>query len=186
MLSQSLFMPKPNESVKLCRNSRYLNRIWIPDAAIISPDISLDDIKQYFLSRNTSVVSLFEFGIRFSRLDLIQVDTWKRIIKAYEFKISRGDFLHDTKWQDYLDFCHSLSFACPYGLIDLSELPRDIGLIYIIKWRHEPGHWHNADTWFVKGVWVRKPRRHQIESEMYIEVISLLLNRAKYRQGEFF
>lgn len=51
-------------------------------------------------------------------------------ITIYEVKVSRGDFLRDNKWQLYKQYCNELYFAVPKGLIDPSELPEDVGLIY--------------------------------------------------------
>jgi hypothetical protein len=51
---------------------------------------------------------------------------------AYEVKISRSDFRSDTtkgKWQSYLAFAGSVTFAVPDGLITLAEVPDGCGLI---------------------------------------------------------
>lgn len=50
---------------------------------------------------------------------------------GYEVKVSRSDFLGDNKWQEYLPYCHQLSFVCPAKLIHREELPADIGLIWV-------------------------------------------------------
>lgn len=50
---------------------------------------------------------------------------------GYEVKASRGDFIADTKWRNYLDYCHRFSFACPAGLIKPQELPPDVGLVWV-------------------------------------------------------
>jgi hypothetical protein len=52
---------------------------------------------------------------------------------AYEIKVSRQDFLNDHKWHNYLNYCNEFYFVCPSGLIDKSELPDEVGLIYIAK-----------------------------------------------------
>ena len=49
---------------------------------------------------------------------------------GYEVKVSRGDFLGDRKWQEYLPVCHELYFACPPKLIQPEELPQDVGLLW--------------------------------------------------------
>lgn len=51
-------------------------------------------------------------------------------IMGYEIKVSRSDFLGDDKWRGYLQYCNQFSFVCPKGLIELDELPEDIGLVY--------------------------------------------------------
>lgn len=54
-------------------------------------------------------------------------------VSGYEVKISRGDFLQDTKWPDYLPMCNELYFVCPTGLIQPPELPTGVGLLWASK-----------------------------------------------------
>lgn len=49
---------------------------------------------------------------------------------GYEVKVSRGDFLQDTKWPAYLRLCNELYFVCPAKLIQPSEVPESAGLIW--------------------------------------------------------
>lgn len=56
-------------------------------------------------------------------------------IIGYEVKVSRADFVGDTKWMDYLPMCHELYFACPSGLIKPEEVGDVVGLI-----------WYNPET----------------------------------------
>jgi hypothetical protein len=48
---------------------------------------------------------------------------------GYEIKVSRNDFLQDTKWHRYLDYCNEFYFAAPIGIIDPRELPPEVGLV---------------------------------------------------------
>ena len=50
---------------------------------------------------------------------------------GYEVKVSRGDFLQDEKWTDYLDYCTQFYFVCPKGVVDIGELPLGVGLIHV-------------------------------------------------------
>ena len=50
---------------------------------------------------------------------------------GYEIKVSRADFLQDKKWPDYLPVCNSFYFVCPPGIIIPSDLPTEIGLIWV-------------------------------------------------------
>ncbi len=43
---------------------------------------------------------------------------------GYEVKVSRQDFLSDSKWHGYLDYCNEFYFVCPPELIQPNELPR--------------------------------------------------------------
>ncbi len=49
---------------------------------------------------------------------------------GYEVKNSRGDFLQDRKWQEYLPACHEFNFVCPAKLIAPEELPAEVGLLW--------------------------------------------------------
>lgn len=51
-------------------------------------------------------------------------------IIGYEVKVDRSDFTRDDKWPAYLPLCNQFSFVCPTGLIQLEELPQEVGLIY--------------------------------------------------------
>lgn len=66
------------------------------------------------------------------RIDALAVKrSWaKPEFVAYEVKVSRSDFLLDTKWPAYRDYCHRLYFACPSGLIKPAETADDVGLVY--------------------------------------------------------
>ena len=60
--------------------------------------------------------------------------SWLRMkFWGYEIKVRRSDFLRDEKWQAYLDLCNEFSFVCPSGLIDPSEVPDYVGLIWVSK-----------------------------------------------------
>lgn len=50
---------------------------------------------------------------------------------AYEIKVSRGDFLSDSKWTDYLQYCHEFYFVCPWGMIKTEEIEAPAGLMYV-------------------------------------------------------
>ncbi|MFA5298617.1 MAG: MmcB family DNA repair protein [Lutibacter sp.] len=52
---------------------------------------------------------------------------------AYETKVSRSDFLNDTKWPQYMNYCNEFYFCCPYGLIMPEELPVEVGLLWASK-----------------------------------------------------
>jgi vacuolar-type H+-ATPase subunit H len=60
---------------------------------------------------------------------------------SYEVKVSTADFRRDIvagKWQAYLDFSQSVTFACPQGLLSPSDIPAQCGLIVrgAKAWRH--------------------------------------------------
>lgn len=49
---------------------------------------------------------------------------------GYEVKISRSDFLRDAKFYTYEELCNCLYIVCPKGMIDRTELPESVGLMY--------------------------------------------------------
>lgn len=52
---------------------------------------------------------------------------------VYEIKVSRQDFLKDDKWQTYLPYCTDFYFVAPFGIIDVSEVPEQSGLLLTSK-----------------------------------------------------
>ena len=55
--------------------------------------------------------------------------TWP-CFTGYEVKISRGDFLRDAKFYTYEELVNCLYIVCPKGMIDRTELPESVGLMY--------------------------------------------------------
>jgi len=65
------------------------------------------------------------------RIDAVIVDTRKRFVHGYEIKVRRSDYLRDTKWTQYAEFCATLSIVCPEDLILPNEVEAPFGLIYV-------------------------------------------------------
>jgi Spy/CpxP family protein refolding chaperone len=65
------------------------------------------------------------------RLDAwVLLKTWSPMTAVgYEIKVSRSDFLRDTKWQRYLSVCHEFYFVAPKGVLTAAELPEQVGLL---------------------------------------------------------
>lgn len=49
---------------------------------------------------------------------------------GYEVKVSRSDFLRDAKFYTYESIVNCLYIVCPKGMIERTELPESVGLIY--------------------------------------------------------
>ncbi len=49
---------------------------------------------------------------------------------GYEIKVSRSDFLRDAKFYTYEELCNCLYIVCPKGMIDRTEVPESVGLMY--------------------------------------------------------
>lgn len=59
------------------------------------------------------------------------VSTWSPMTTiGYEVKVSRSDFVRDTKWPEYLPYCHLFYWVCPPKVIAVNEVPEGCGLIY--------------------------------------------------------
>lgn len=98
-------------------------------------DISSGDIKKCLAERHAGDIGTPEAMIGGSgaqRFDFWATKaSWAHTESyGYEIKVNRSDFLQDSKWRDYLDFCNCFYFVCPFGLIDKSELPKEAGLMY--------------------------------------------------------
>ncbi len=49
------------------------------------------------------------------------------MVSGYEIKVSRGDFLADTKYLEYAEYCNALYLVAPKGIIEPEELPEGVG-----------------------------------------------------------
>ena len=49
---------------------------------------------------------------------------------GYEVKVDRNDFVRDTKWQGYLDYCHQFYFVSPPDVVRPDDLPEKVGLMH--------------------------------------------------------
>lgn len=72
-----------------------------------------------------------QYADRCPRIDAwVMNKSWaNRRVIAYEVKVSRSDFLRDKKWPDYLPFCNELYFVVPKGMVSVSEIPAECGLL---------------------------------------------------------
>jgi hypothetical protein len=52
---------------------------------------------------------------------------------GYEIKVSRADWLQDTKWPQYLELCHRMYLVAPQDVIRPDELPESMGLLVPTK-----------------------------------------------------
>lgn len=114
-------------------------------------DISVSDIHKSIQENQAwGNVVIPEFTWGSLRIDLAVVDMSHKYIKGFEIKISRADFLRDTKWVEYAQFCSTLSVACPEGLIKKEEIESPFGLIYILSKKNWRGIHENE--------WIKRPR----------------------------
>jgi len=88
-----------------------------------------DSYKDYFL---TEVKTGRSWGTGLLKIDAVAIKkSWAHpCVTGYEIKVNRNDFLADEKWAGYLPYCHRFNFVCPPGIIDISEIDPQVGLIY--------------------------------------------------------
>jgi hypothetical protein len=48
---------------------------------------------------------------------------------GYEIKVNRSDFINDDKWNNYLKYCSDFYFVTPPGIIEVNEIPEEVGLL---------------------------------------------------------
>jgi hypothetical protein len=94
-----------------------------------------DDLAQYLRSPERMVWANMQLGPSGSpRPDVftLQKSYSKPAPAAFEVKISRRDLRSDTtsgKWQTYLRYAQSVTFAVPDGLCTVADIPKECGLI---------------------------------------------------------
>lgn len=101
------------------------------------PAVSSEDIKKALAEKHCEEFFLLEVksgasGCHWQQIDALAIyKSWvhQRIV-AYEIKTSRSDFQRDAKMTTYLQYCHEMYLVCPQGMIQATELPIEIGLMY--------------------------------------------------------
>lgn len=80
---------------------------------------------------------MVHYGGSKQRLDAWSIKpSWtKQQATGFEIKVDRGDFVRDSKWQEYLQCCTQFYFVCPKNLIHKEEVPEQAGLIYCTEKR---------------------------------------------------
>jgi len=66
-----------------------------------------------------------------NKIDALAIKlSWTQFnITGYEVKVSRSDFMRDSKWQAYLPMCNQLYFAVAPGVCEITEVPDVCGLV---------------------------------------------------------
>lgn len=82
-------------------------------------------------------VSEVKAGSSWLHSDVPRMDAWvmnpswaNPQTTAYEIKVSRGDFLSDEKWENYLPFCNKFWFVVPWKMVKPEEVPKNAGLMW--------------------------------------------------------
>lgn len=159
-----------------------------PDHYDYNYDVNTVDLEKYLRGRKAGPgVNLFEMGIAGRRVDLIHINPHTQHIRIFEIKASRSDFIGDKKWQEYLKYCHTFSFVCPYALIAKNDVPNTVGLLWIYKWKHKQQvAWSEEVQWHLGQQWIRRPKRREMESQTMVYVAFLMLERMISRKRDIF
>lgn len=157
-----------------------INKTINPD----DPQLNVKDMLLQITSRlrgEISVMELCPYGESL-RLDALSFNRYDRIIRGYEIKLTRPDFLQDKKWQRYLPFCNYFSFVAPKNIIGKDELPPGIGLIEVWieqkkSWDDTIGYRHRVRSEITK----KMSRLDKVSIENYIKVLEGIALKASYK-----
>lgn len=134
-----------------------------------------NDLKRLLANKHTKDIVVHECPISTAySTGYGQIDTWvlkpswaNPVIWGYEIKVSRQDFLNDSKWTKYLPYCNEFYFVVPPGIADVSEIPENAGLMVAAK----------TGTMLFKK---KKAPYREIERQDMAEVFqAVLMNRAR-------
>ena len=140
--------------------------------------VTLDDIKQYMKLHHQykhDQACIQELGVDDVRFDFVSLNPYKRYIRILEYKVSRQDFKNDRKVLDYMQYCNTLSFVTPLGMVEREELIDDrIGLLQVFKWQHRGGE---EERWRLGAIWIKRPSGRKLAIERYYRVADMMLAR---------
>ncbi len=128
-------------------------------------------------------IGIFEFGIGELRFDALLINARNRIVRGFEFKSCRGDFLSDKKWFSYLGWCNRFYFICPPDAISKKDIEEKsegygfmAGLIYV-----EP---YAGDADRVNYNIIKRASNMPVPNDRYMQIMGTMLQKAKYRKDE--
>lgn len=100
------------------------------------------------------LIGIREFAVpNGGMVDVATIDLKTWLIRGFEIKASRQDFLRDDKWIGYLPYFNFFWFAIPEpGIVLPGDLPEDIGLLVLDqKDRKVPGHIDQGQkVWYLR------------------------------------
>lgn len=160
-----------------------------PDRLEFDTDVSINDIRKYFIKNNRGVgFSMFETGLDDYRFDLIKVNPHRQHVRIFEFKSGRHDFISDKKWQNYLKYCHTFTFVSPREAILKDDIPKGIGLLWVFKWKYKHrDKWNpTGDNWSLSGEWIRRPKGRDVDKTILIKLAFMMVSRIRWRKEDVF
>ena len=109
-----------------------------------------------------------EFTFGGKRIDALSINMRKKMVRGYEIKTSRADFMRDKKFQTYSNFCDLLYLVCPENLIRRDEIPDGIGLIYVIE------------SEFYIWKYVKRAKRNRVDEKIFYRILELEMPRLAF------
>jgi len=102
------------------------------------PKLKASDILAVLQEKHSDDVFIPECKNGPSEHGSLRLDAWtmkkswaNQCFTGYEIKITRGDFMNDIKWHQYLNYCNEFYFVCPAGLIKSEEIGEQAGLMWV-------------------------------------------------------
>jgi hypothetical protein len=93
------------------------------------------DLARFMREAGQIVAVRFQLPHGGQQIDVLTIAPYKYSrpdVRAYEVKVSRSDFLSDTraaKWTGYTRYANRVLFACEAGLLKVEDVPAEAGLI---------------------------------------------------------
>lgn len=150
--------------------------------------VDLRDIKTFmrqYHGRRGAQVCIHELGVDKYRFDFVSLNPYQHYIRILEYKVSRGDFNGDSKHLDYMQYCNTLAFVTPLGLVGVEDLKeKGIGLLQVFKWKRRNSI---KNRWYLGAIWLKRPAGKKLDEEVYRQVADMMLARiVQGRKEDFF
>ena len=150
--------------------------------------VDLGDIKRFvgdYHKRRRGQVCVHELRVGKFRFDFTSLNPYTRHIRILEYKVTKEDFDGDTKHLGYMQYCNTLAFVTPLGLIRADDLKdKNVGLMQVFKWAHRT---RRQERWYLGAVWVKRPKGRKLEERVYYKVVDMMLARVvQGRKEDFF
>lgn len=99
--------------------------------------------------------------------------SWSRFSTiGYEIKVSRSDFLGDTKFMEYMPLCHELYIVAPTGVCLIEELPEGVGLI--------------VPSTNCTRLYMKRRAQHHEPTDLWQLLAYILMSRAEIKQSGYY
>ena len=151
-------------------------------------DIGLVDIKRFiqdYHKRRKQQVCIHELGIDGMRFDFLSLNPYKHYVRILEYKVNVPDFKGDDKHLGYMDYCNTLAFVTPFGMVGVDDLKHEhTGLLQIFRWKRRNAR---INRWNLGAIWVKRPSGRRLPRITYYRIMEMMMARlVQGRKGDFF